>query len=183
MFQHILQRLVGALRPKNMQLCIRQIRRDKERKALGMVVMQMTEQQQHFTGALGPCQLAPQGNDASSSIEKNCPFSHPDFHRSGIPTKFHCPCPRRGITPAHTPEFDSQFIQHSTPPMYFYVTQSVSKSPFTTSSFRLAQNEVTINLCSYYPHRPKMLKESFRMAEEQYVTRDIASLGAFLART
>jgi len=28
-----------------------------------------------------------------------------------------------------------------------------------------------------------MLKESFRMAEEQYVTRDIASLGAFLART
>src|SRR5574339_599281 len=75
----------------------------------------MTEEQHHL-GCASLHQLAPQGDDPRACIQDDRARPRADFHTRGI-----APVPDRSgarsrITPAHAPEFDSQFIRHSTPP-------------------------------------------------------------------
>ena len=51
MFQHLLEGFCRAIRPKNVQTCTGQVGRDKEWKALCMILMQVTEQQKQFRSA------------------------------------------------------------------------------------------------------------------------------------
>src|SRR5215212_8373220 len=100
-----------------MQFCAWYISRGKEWKALRVIVVQMTEQQHDFAGTLAPCQFAAQRNDSRSCIEEDCSLARAYLYRGSISAILHRPRARRRITPTHTPEFNSQFVGHSTPPI------------------------------------------------------------------
>ena len=112
----MLQRFRCAARTKNVQACIWKISRREKWKALCVVVMQVTEEQQQFQSALllngAFCQLTSQRNDARAGIQNDRAPARVDFHTSGIPAIFDRPRAGCGITSAHTPEFDFQFIVH-----------------------------------------------------------------------
>src|SRR5512140_1449291 len=97
-----------------MQLYIWQKCWNKEGKALGVIVMQMAEQQDDL-GYLPAGQLTTQGNHACSCVEHDRPPPKFKLHAGCVAANSDRALPGGGITPAHAPEFDSQIIRHSAP--------------------------------------------------------------------
>ena len=112
----MLQRFRCAARTKNIQACVWKVSGREKWKALCVVVMQVTEEQEQFQSALflngAFCQLAPKRNNARAGIQNDSAPARVNFHTSGVPAIFNCPRARCGITSAYTPEFDFQFIVH-----------------------------------------------------------------------
>jgi hypothetical protein len=84
MFEHMLHRFRRAARDQRYAVSLWDVRRHKERKALRVIVMQVTEQQQNFTGAFGLHQLMSQRNDARTCIKDDDPSACIDLNTSRI---------------------------------------------------------------------------------------------------
>src|SRR5512139_2585971 len=97
-----------------MQLYIWQEGRGEEGETLGVVVMEMAEQQDNFS-SLPASQLAAQRDQACSRVQHDRPLPESKLHAGCVAPITDSPRSRRGITPAYTPEFNSQIIRHSAP--------------------------------------------------------------------